>query len=225
MRSTAVPIGAIALSLLLTSSFPPQSAGAAGEPYFVGAVLSESGPGSSLGRPEADSMQMAVDEVNKAGGIDGHPLKLTILDDGSDATTAVNDTRQLLGQHPLAIFGTPLTQTSLAISPVMSQAEVPLISYASSSQVIEPQPEKKWIFKVPITDIHIAQSLQAYMKKQGQTKIAVVYRNDDYGKTGLAHFEAVGKAAGFDVVDAEAIAATASDATTQLTHVKAANPQ
>jgi branched-chain amino acid transport system substrate-binding protein len=51
--------------------------------------VSESGPGSSLGRPEADSMQMAVDEINKAGGVNGHPLQITILDDESNATTAV----------------------------------------------------------------------------------------------------------------------------------------
>jgi len=53
----------------------------------------------------------------------------------------------------------------------------------------------------------------------------VIYRNDDYGKTGLSHFKDAGAKFGFEVVDAEPIAANASDATTQLTHVKAANPQ
>jgi branched-chain amino acid transport system substrate-binding protein len=109
--------------------------------------------------------------------------------------------------------------------PIVTQAGIPLISLASSAQVIEPVSEHKWIFKVPITDIHTARLIQASLKRQNLLKVAVIYRDDDYGKTGLAHFEEAGKALGITVVDAEAIAATASDATTQLTHIKAANPQ
>jgi branched-chain amino acid transport system substrate-binding protein len=220
-----VRLGAFALGLALVAPLGMHRAGAANEPYFVGAVVSESGPGSTLGRPEADSMQMAVDEINKAGGVNGHPLQLKVLDDESNGTTAVNAVRQLLDQHPVAILGSSLTQTTLAMVPLVTQAGVPMISFASNAQVIEPVSERKWIFKMPIADTHVAQLLQAYMKRHNQTKLAAIYRDDDYGKTGLAHFEEVTKNDGFQLVDRDAIAATASDATTQLTHVKAANPQ
>ncbi|GAC1584596.1 MAG: ABC transporter substrate-binding protein [Candidatus Elarobacter sp.] len=226
MRSTVVRSCAIALGLLLAASAtPPGAAGAANEPYLIGATVSESGPGSSLGRPEADSMQMAVDEINKAGGVNGHPLQITILDDESNATTAVNNVRKLLDQHPVAILGSSLTQTSLAMVPIVTQAQIPMISFGSSAQVVTPVSDRHWIFKMPITDFHVAQTMQEYMKKYKWTKVAVIYRNDDYGKTGLSHFQDAGKKAGFEVIDAEPIAATASDATTQLTHIKAANPQ
>lgn len=226
MRSISLRCGVLALSLLLAaSSATLRPAGAASEPYLVGASVSESGPGATLGRPEADSMQMAVDEINKAGGVNGHPLQITILDDESNATTAVNNVRKLLDQHPVAILGSSLTQTSLAMIPVATQAKVPMISFGSSSQIIQPVADRHWIFKMPITDFHVAQTMQEYMKKRGLTKVAVIYRNDDYGKTGLSHFQDAGKKAGFEVVDAEPIAANASDATTQLTHIKAANAQ
>jgi branched-chain amino acid transport system substrate-binding protein len=226
LRSILARLGALALgSVFIVSAAPPHFAGAAAEPYVIGATVSESGPGSSLGRPEADSMQMAVDEINKAGGVQGHPLQITILDDESNATTAVNNVRKLMDQHPVAILGSSLTQTSLAMIPLAMQAQIPMISFASSAQVIQPVAERRWIFKMPITDFHTAQALQEYMKKKSWTKVAVVYRNDDYGKTGLSHFKDAGKNYGFEVVDAEPIAANASDATTQLTHIKAANPQ
>ena len=170
-------------------------------------------------------MQMAVDEINRAGGVNGHPLQITIFDDESNPTTAVNNVRKLLDQKPVAILGSSLTQTSLAMVPIATQAQIPMISFASSAQVIQPIADRHWIFKMPITDFHTAQTMQEYMKKHGMTKVAVIYRNDDYGKTGLGHFQDAGKKAGFEVVDAEAIAANASDATTQLTHIKAANPQ
>jgi branched-chain amino acid transport system substrate-binding protein len=226
MTRFVVRLCALALaSFLIVQASPPQLAGAANEPYLIGAVLSESGPGATLGRPEADSIQMAVDEINKAGGVNGHPLQASILDDESNPTTAVNDVRKLLDQHPVAIVGSSLTQTSLAMIPLTQAAQVPLVSLASSSQVIQPVGERRWVFKMPITDFHVAQVMQEYMRKKKQTKVAVIYRDDDYGKTGLSHFKDAGRNFGFEVVDAEAINARASDATTQLTHVKAANPQ
>jgi branched-chain amino acid transport system substrate-binding protein len=226
MRSPASRLAAAVLvSLVGLSAGAARNAGAAAEPYVIGAVLSESGPGSTLGRPEADSMQMGVDEINKAGGIGGHQIELTILDDQSDATMAVNDFRQLLDKHPIAIFGTPLTPTSLAIAPLAEVAHVPLVSYASSVSVVTPVAQHQWVFKVPINDTEVARAMQAFMKKRNETKVSFIYRNDDYGKTGLAHFDEVGKPLGFDIVSNDAIAATASDATTQLTHVKAAAPQ
>lgn len=225
-RSSLARFGALALaSFLLVSAAAPRAVVAANEPYLIGAVVSESGPGSTLGRPEADSIQMAVDEINKAGGVNGHPLQASILDDESNPTTAVNDVRKLLDQHPVAIIGSSLTQTSLAMLAITQPAQVPLISLASSSQVIEPVKDRRWVFKMPITDYHVAQVMQVYMRNHKQTKVAVIYRDDDYGKTGLSHFKDAGKNFGFEVVDAEAINARASDATTQLTHIKAANPQ
>ena len=226
MRAVVFRLGALTLGSLLTvSAASAIQAGAAGEPYAIGAILSESGPGSTLGRPEADSMQMGVDEINKGGGIDGHQLALTILDDQSDATTAVNDFRALVDKRPIAIFGTPLTPTSLAIAPLAEQAHIPLVSYASSVSVVSPVAQHQWTFKVPINDTDVAKAMQAFMKKRNETKVSFIYRNDDYGKTGMAHFDEAGKPLGFDIVTADPIAASASDATTQLTHVKTAAPQ
>ena len=225
MRSS-LRLAAVTLGLaLIVSATPGHPVAAAGEPYVIGAIVSESGPGATLGRPEADSIQLAVDEINKAGGIAGRQIKLTILDDQSDATTAVNDFRQLLDQHPLTILGTALTPTTMALVPLAEQAQVPLINFASSVSTVVPVEAHKWVFKIPINDTEVAKSLQTYLKKHGQTKVSFIYRNDNYGQTGLQHFKDVGQPAGFDVVSADEIEATASDATTQLTHVKAANPQ
>jgi branched-chain amino acid transport system substrate-binding protein len=225
MRSS-LRLAAVTLGLaLIVSAAPGRPVAAAGEPYVIGAIVSESGPGATLGRPEADSIQLAVDEINKAGGINGRPIKLTILDDQSDATTAVNDFRQLLDQHPLAILGTALTPTTMALVPLAEQAQVPLVNFASSVSTVVPVEAHKWVFKIPINDTEVAKSLQTYLTKHGQTKVSFIYRNDNYGQTGLQHFKDAGQAVGVSVISADEIDATASDATTQLTHVKAANAQ
>jgi len=218
MRLSAVSL-LVALPLLVAAPV-----GAANDPYIVGAVVSESGPAATLGRPAADSITMAVAEINAAGGVNGHPIQLTILDDQSDPTTAVNSLRKLLDMHPIAVIGSSGTPPSLAMIPVATAAGVPLISLGSSSQIIDPATDH-WIFKIPVADTFIVQRTLQSMKLRGFTRIAVVYRDDDYGKSGLARFQQMGTVAGIQVVDTEAIAPTATDATTQLTRIKAANPQ
>ena len=198
---------------------------AANEPYLIGAVVCESGPASTLGRPEADSIQLAVDEINKGGGVAGHPLKAIIIDDESTPANAVSAVRRLLDQHVLAILGSSITPSAMAMVPLAQQAHIPLIAYASSAAVIEPVAEHQWIFKIPATDTAVAETIQQFMKARGLTKVGAIYRNDDYGKIGVAHFTSAGKPNGFDVIDSEAIDSSATDATTQLAKLRAENPQ
>ncbi|MBV8600815.1 MAG: ABC transporter substrate-binding protein [Candidatus Eremiobacteraeota bacterium] len=220
-----ISLGIAALFVAGGLSLRPQAGDAANEPYVIGAVVCESGPAATLGRPEADSIQLAVDEINKSGGVNGHPLQVTVIDDETSPANAVNATRRLVDQHVLAILGTSITQGSLAMVPIAQQAHIPMIAYASSATVIEPVESHQWIFKIPPTDTSVAQMMQKFMKAQGTTRFGAVYRNDDYGKTGIAHFSEAGKGEGFEVVASEAIDATATDATTQLTKLRAANPQ
>ncbi len=216
------------LALALAVAFTGASTGgvrAAAEPYLVGAIVSESGPASTLGRPAADSIQLGVDELNAAGGINGRRIDLKIIDDESVPANAVNAARKLLDQHPLALLGSSGTPTSLAMIPVATAAQVPLISLGSSALIVEPVADRKWIFKIPVADTFIAERLVQWFKARKLLRLAVVLRDDDYGKSGFARVQQAAKAAGMEVVDAEAVAANATDATTQLTHVRAANPQ
>ncbi len=223
---TAIRASALACAAALAvAGLSTLAARAANEPYLVGVVVSESGPASTLGRPAADSIELAANEINAAGGVNGHRLEVKILDDQSNPAMAVNALRQLLDQHPVAVLGSSGTPTSLAMVPVATAAQVPLISLGSSAQIVEPVGERKWVFKTPVTDTYIARRLVQAMAARKLTRVAVVYRDDDYGKSGLARLQENGSRAGVQVVDAEAIAATATDATTQLTHVKASNPQ
>jgi branched-chain amino acid transport system substrate-binding protein len=221
MRSTVTRLGALALGLGLVGSLStPYRAGAAAEPYLIGAVLSESGPGATLGRPAADSVAMAMSEINAAGGINGHPLKIEVIDDESTPATAVNAVQKLLDEHPIAIIGSSLTQTTAAMAKKVEDAGIPLISLASSAQLIEPVSEHKFTFKMPITDTHVGTAIENALKKKGTTKVAFIYRDDDYGKTGLEHFKQSPSFKGVDVVSSDALDSKATDATTQMQHAK-----
>jgi len=60
-----------------------------GDPINIGAVLDISGPSSSLGIPERDTLQMLTDQLNAKGGINGRQVKLIVLDNKSEETEGV----------------------------------------------------------------------------------------------------------------------------------------
>jgi len=77
-----------------------------GDTYTIGAVFSVTGAYSPLGEPEKQTVQMMVAEINDAGGINGHPLKVIVYDDESDSTKAATMTTRLIEQDEvLAIIG------------------------------------------------------------------------------------------------------------------------
>src|SRR5580658_7700786 len=95
---------AIGAAALLAATWLPQRSVAAGDPVELNAILSLTGPGAFLGTAEQSGMLQAADAANKAGGIAGRPLKVTIQDDGSNAQTALALANGLIASKAQVIF-------------------------------------------------------------------------------------------------------------------------
>lgn len=201
------------------------------EPYRLGAIFSITGPGSSLGIPERDTALMIEAEVNARGGIKGadgrmHPLKLVIYDDASDETKAVLAAKKLIDEDRVtAIVGTTLSGTSLAILDTVQKAEVPLISCAAASRIVEPAAERRWVFKTPQSDQLIIGVLVDHLKAKGLRKVGWLNVDYAFGQLGWIEFEKAVAAAGLAVVANEKFGQKDVDMTAQLTRVKAAGPE
>ena len=78
-----------------------------------------------------------------------------MLDDASDTTAAVNNTRKLITENKVdVILGSTITPNSLAMIDVVAEAETPMISMAASARIVEPvDAKKRWVFKTPQNDI------------------------------------------------------------------------
>ena len=81
-----------------------------------------------------------------------------MLDDASDTTHAVQNTKKLISENNVdAIIGSSITPNSLAMIDVVAEGETPMISLASSATIIEPVDAKRaWVFKTPQTDAMMA---------------------------------------------------------------------
>ncbi|WP_395879600.1 ABC transporter substrate-binding protein [Desulfallas sp. Bu1-1] len=197
----------------------------AGEPYQLGAVIDISGNSSSLGVPERDTLLMLVEKLNRAGGINGHPVELTILDNKSEETEAVLAVKKLIEKDVLAVLGCSSSGPSMAMVNIVQNAKVPMVSMAAASSIVEPVSERQWVFKTAQSDIVTVKKIITYLKAQGLTRVAFLSMNNTYGDGGKAAFTAAAEENGIEIVVEEKFEASDKDMTPQLTKVKASGAQ
>lgn len=218
----------VAAGLLLSGCASGKDAGVSGsgnQPYKIGAVVDISGNSSSLGVPERDTLLMQVEKLNAGGGINGHPVELTILDNKSDETEAVLAVKKLVEQKVLAVLGCSASGTSMAMINSVQNEKVPMISMAAASTIVEPVKDRQWIFKTAQSDIVTVKKIIDYLKENGMTKVAFLYMNNAYGDGGKNVFAAEAKTAGIEIVVEEKFEASDKDMTPQLTKVKSGPAQ
>jgi branched-chain amino acid transport system substrate-binding protein len=146
----------------------------------IGASVSATGPAAFLGDPEAKTLEMLVEELNAAGGINGEEIKLVLYDDGGDPNKARTfATRLVEDDEVVAIIGGTTTGTSMSILSVTEDAEIPFISLAGAIDIIDPV--KAFTFKTPHTDRMACQKIFEDMKKQGYTKVGMISGTDGFG--------------------------------------------
>ncbi len=196
------------------------------EPYKIGAIFSVTGAASFLGEPEKNTVLMLVDQINRAGGINGHPLEVIIEDSKSDETQAVLAAKKLIEKNQvLAIIGPSTTGESMALVPIMNNEKTPLISCAAGAGITNPVEERYWIFKTPQYDTSAVEAIYTHMKKNGIKKIGIVTIATGFGDAGRKALHDLAPRFGITIVADERYGPKDSDMTTQLTKIKAAGAE
>lgn len=215
----AVLVGILSVVLLAGNSY-------AKEPYKIGALFAVTGAASFLGEPEKNTALMLQEEINKAGGINGHPLEIIIEDTKSDETQAVLAAKKLLEKdNVLAIIGPSTTGESMALVPIMNNAQTVLISCAAGAPITQPVQDRAWIFKTPQYDVSAVEAIYEHMKKQGISRVGIVTISTGFGDAGRKALLDVAPRYGITIVADERYGPKDSDMTTQLTKIKAAGAQ
>lgn len=200
------------------------ASGSAGETIPVGAIVSVTGPASTLGKPERDTLLMVAEEINAAGGIGGKNLKLFVYDDESDPTKAVLALKKLLDEHKVvAVIGGTTSTSSLAMIPEIERAQVPFLSLAADMRIATPV--KKWVFKVTQGDNLVVPKLLGYLQKKGIQRVAWMNSANDYGEGGKRAFEAQAGKYGITAVGFATFKADDKSMIPQLTNLKAKKPE
>ncbi|WP_394069232.1 ABC transporter substrate-binding protein [Xanthobacter aminoxidans] len=191
----------------------------AADPIKIGSVVSATGPAAFLGDPEAKTLKLYVDELNKKGGLLGRPVELVLYDDGGDANKARTfATRLVEDDKVVAMVGGTSTGATMAMIPVFEEAGIPFVSLAGGIEIIEPV--RAFVFKTPHTDKTACQKIFEDMKARGITKIGMISGTDGFGKSMRNQCLKVIGQYGITVVADESYGATDSDMTPQLNKIK-----
>jgi branched-chain amino acid transport system substrate-binding protein len=186
----------------------------------IGVTLSATGPAASLGIPEKNTIALLPKEIG------GKSVEYIVLDDGSDTSRAVQNTRKLIDEdHVDAIIGSTVTPNSLAMIDAASAGKTPMISMAASASIISPMDAKRaWAFKTPQNDSLMADAIAGYMEKHGVKTVGFIGFADAYGDGWSSVFTAAAAAHKLKIVANERYNRTDTSVTGQVLKTMSANP-
>jgi len=188
-------------------------------PIKIGSFLAVTGPASFLGDPEAKTLRLYVDTVNRAGGVNGRQLQAVIYDSAGDARQAVTFVRRLIEEDKVDIIvGGSTTGETMAVVPLAEEAQIPFISLGGANVIVEPV--KKWVFKMPHSDRMAVEKIYEDMKKHGKTKAAILGGSGGFDQSCRKEAKDLAAKYGITVVADETYAPTDTDMTVQLTKIK-----
>ena len=209
----------VAVLGLCLASTPLFAQATASGPIKIGAIFAVTGPASFLGAPEAKTVQMFIDKVNKEGGVLGRKLEVVVKDSAGSPEKTVSFAKQLIEEDKvLAIIGPSTSGETMQIKALCEENKVPLVSCAAAEDIVNPV--AKYVFKTPQKDSQAVTWIYNMMKEKGITKIAVVYSLDGFGQAGQKQLASLAKEQGIEIVANEGYDKQATDLTDVLTKIK-----
>jgi branched-chain amino acid transport system substrate-binding protein len=210
------------VAALVTVSLPQRSV-AAGEPIELSAILSLTGPGAFLGKAEQTGVLQAADELNKAGGIAGRPVNITIQDDGSSPQTALALANVLIARKVQVIFGPTLTAGCSAVAPLLHNGP---LDYCFSAGM---QPERgSYVFVYQVASADSISVDFRYYRDRGLKRIAMLTSTDatgQVGETGIDQQLALPENKDFTLVAREHYNVNDLSVAAQIARIKASGAQ
>lgn len=164
----------------------PAAPGATGGPLVVGSLTPQTGTLSFQGPQQLAALQLAVDDVNAAGGVLGQPVQLLTGDSGDASTDIATQTADRLLQAGVdVIVGASSSGVSLTVIDKIVGAGVMMISPASTSDELTDYEDRGLFFRTVPPDTLQAQALADLILADGNNSVGILALNDPYG-VGLA---------------------------------------
>lgn len=222
MRSPAW-MRALGLCALVLGAGAAQAQDRPQDPIKIGWLSSLTGPLSSAAIAENQGVQFAVDEINRAGGINGRKLELLTRDTAGEPTKAVNLAQQLLFSDKVQfIIGPVNSGESLATVPIVARAGIPNIVIGSIDELID---AKKYplAFRAINTNTQWISGGNAYaLDVLKRRKVAVIGDTSGYGTSSAKTAAALLEQAGVKPVYSVLIDPNKTDLTDEMTKARAA---
>lgn len=191
----------------------------------IGVAEALSGGAAQYGVAIRNGFQLAADEINAAGGINGNKIVLVVEDEQGKKEEAINVFKKLIFQDQvLMVFGPTLSNSASAAHPIAQGAKT--VAFGTSNTADGITAVGDHIFRNSVTEADVLpETLKMAVKKAGVKKVAVLYGNDDvFTKSGYDNFKKALEDLKIPVTTTETFAKGDVDFKAQLTKIKASNP-
>ena len=216
MRSARLKLALLPMLMVLAAVSPASPQGVVKIPI----VAEITGGGASVGAMWRDAVNLAVEDINKKGGVLGMKLETSVQDTQTDPPTSVAVMRRVLNDKPFAIFGTVYSSSTVANMDIAKQAGVP--QFTGSESIIITQKGNDNIFLTSFTqDTGMAKHVRWLLDDVKAEKIALVWVNNAFGKGGHDMFVQFLKERGKTPVVDISTEVQQADFTPELTKVRA----
>jgi branched-chain amino acid transport system substrate-binding protein len=213
-------------SLLMLGASPAlaQQQGVSKDEIRIGTIQDLSGPLAGFGKQARNGMQLAVDEFNEQGTVHGRKLKLFVEDSGYDPKKAVLAAQKLVNQEKIFIMAGHIgTAQNMAAMPVQFEKNiVNFFPITAAREMYEPFNRLKYSFAATYYD-QIRIALPRLVKEKGAKKVCTIYQDDEFGLEVQRGAEAGLKAAGLELTEKTSFKRGATDFSSQVAKMKAAN--
>ena len=192
----------------------------------IGTLLPETGSLAFLGPPEIAGVELAVADINAAGGALGVPVEVTLSDSGDTSTDIANQSvDRLLGESVDGIVGAASSGVTLTVIDKVVNAGVVMFSPANTSKALSTYDDKGLYFRTAPSDILQGQVLGEVIVDDGHTTVGILALDDPYG-TGLAEdLTAALEESGVEVVATEIYDPAAQTFDTEVGEMVSADPE
>ena len=203
---------------------PEASALAAAEPVRIGAVFPLTGDVASYGKAAQRGIDLAVQEINDKGGVNGRKVEVIYEDDQGKSAPAIAAMQKLVSVNrvPL-VFGSAASSVSVALCPVANREKVILITPISSSKELT-EVGGPFFFRTCPSDVVQAGMMADWLREDGHQKAGVIFVNNSWGQGLKDEFVKRFEAAGGKVVAVESCKEGERELRTHLSKLKNTGP-
>jgi branched-chain amino acid transport system substrate-binding protein len=192
-------------------------------PIKVGLILSLTGNYSSLGTEDKKAVDLAVEEVNAAGGISGRKIETVLKDDKSQPDQSVLAFNEIKGDVD-AVIGSPFSNSALATIPLVDREEIPYLSLTPADEQVNPA--HPYVFVVPATSATYAERMLQYFKGTNVSKVAIAYdTKSSYAVAGFKGMQAKAGEYGVTLVATEEFQTTTTEFSAVFAKVRSSGAQ
>lgn len=172
---------ALAASAFTGCSDKPNTDSGKGDTIKIGVASPFTGDYAQFGQYTKDGVELAVEEINAAGGVLGKKIEIVYGDDKGDSKEAVSVAQKFASDSSIVgVVGHFFSGATLAAGPIYQQNGIPAIAMASTNPDVANIGD--YVYRINVGDNYQGSQLAGLMDYKGYKKVSVIYDNSDYGK-------------------------------------------